>query len=84
MSGDSDEDGPRCARFDLAANAPAVLVQIYMSAGGMTGPETVALRPGQSFYGVSFEAMAARGSGWLIVRGNRLVIHNITDDPGRN
>lgn len=81
MTPDSDDaTGHWCARFDLAANAPAVLLQIRIRAGNRVSHATEALRPGQDFDGVSFEAMAARGSGWLIVRGGQTVIQEVADD----
>ena len=85
MSGASD-DASRAwrARFDLAANEPAVLLQICMRAGSMIGHTTEAVRPGQVFDSITFEAMAARGSGWLILRDDQLVIQEISDDEGRS
>jgi hypothetical protein len=85
VSADSD-DASRAwsARFDLAANAPTVLLQIRMRAGSMVGHTTEVVRPGQVFGGIAFEAMAARGSGWLIVRDSQLVIQDIADNEGRS
>ncbi|RYI12603.1 MAG: hypothetical protein EON48_13065 [Acetobacteraceae bacterium] len=71
------------ARFDLAANAPAVLLQIYTSAGSLVGPATETVLPGQSFDGIAFEAMAARGGGWLILRDGLVMIQDIANDEGR-
>ena len=85
MSADNDNGvGSWCARFDLAANAPAVLVQIRRSAGSLVDHATETVRPGQDFSGIAFDAMAARGSGWLILRDDRLVIQDIPDDEGRS
>lgn len=85
MSADSDDASRAwCARFDLAANEPALLLQIRMRAGSMVSHTTEAVRPGQVFGGIAFEAMAARGTGWLILRDNRLVIQEITDNASRS
>lgn len=80
MTGDGDDDtGHWCARFDLAAAEQAVHIQIRMSAGGMVGHSSSTVRPGKDFEGITYEAMAARGGGWLIVRDDQLAIQEVND-----
>jgi hypothetical protein len=75
-----DDAGHWCARFDLAPGEQVVHLQIRMSHGGMVGHASDTVRPGQECGGITYEAMAARGGGWLIVRDDQLVIQEADDD----